>query len=352
MKDKVLAAIEKFSTLEREMSSASGDMARMTVLAKERKKIEPLATAAAEWLNLSKELESLEGIINGDDTSLTGLAKEEKAALLLKFNQLEDLLSKLLNPPDPKSDRNVIVEIRAGAGGDESGLFAGELFRMYSRYAQKKGLDVEVFDSSTSGVGGLKDITFGISGPQAYGWFHFEQGVHRVQRVPATESQGRIHTSTVTVAVLPEATEVEIKIDMKDLRIDTYRASGAGGQHVNKTDSAIRITHAPTGIVVQCQEERSQGQNKMRAMSLLRAKLQEDAEMKYKKEIRDIRKKQVGTGDRSEKIRTYNFPQDRITDHRINVSVFNIERFLEGEMDELVTALQMKEEELRQPEKG
>ncbi len=351
MKDKVLAVIEKFNKLEREMGRASSDMARMTSLGKERKKMEPLATASAEWLRLSQEIESLDEIIQGNDDSMAALAKEEKAGLLQKFNKLEESLSKLLNPPDPKADKNVIIEIRAGAGGDESGLFASELFRMYNRFAQRKGLDVEVFDSSTSGVGGLKEITFGVSGSNAYGWFHFEQGVHRVQRVPATESQGRIHTSTVTVAVLPEATEVEIKVDIKDLRIDTYRASGAGGQHVNKTDSAIRITHIPTGIVVQCQEERSQGQNKMRAMGLLRAKLQEEAEMKYQKEIRDIRKKQVGTGDRSEKIRTYNFPQDRITDHRINVSVFNMEKFLEGEMDELITALQMKEEELRQAEK-
>lgn len=347
MEQKIKSIIEKFSQLDKEIASTSpSDTDQMKRLGKERKKMEPIVSAAQEWLRVSKELKSLDEIIQGNDSSLVEMASEEKLTLLGKFEELDRKIFKLLNPPDPKSDRDSIVEIRQGAGGDEAGLFVSDLFRMFNRFAQKKGLEVEIYSSSPTGVGGLKEIIFGISGPHAFGWFRFETGVHRVQRVPKTEAQGRIHTSTVTVAVLPEVTEVEIKIDPKDLRIDTYRASGAGGQHVNKTDSAVRITHVPTGVVSQCQEERSQGQNRMRAMALLRAQLYQAAEDKLKKERSSMRKAQVGTGDRSEKIRTYNFPQDRITDHRINFSVFNIESVLAGEMDEIIAALQAREEEM------
>lgn len=348
MKDKAESIIEKFRSLEQDMANAANDPARLTELGKERKRMEPIVQAADEWLRLDKEIQSLDEVIQSSDATMADMAREEKTSLEQKLIDQRTSLEKLLKPRDPKADRNVIVEIRAGAGGDEAGLFVADLFRMYNRFCQRKGLDLAVYDSNSTGVGGLKEVVFQVSGNNAFGWLHFEQGVHRVQRVPATEAQGRIHTSTVTVAVLPEPTDVEIKIDMKDLRIDTYRASGAGGQHVNKTDSAIRITHTPTGIVVQCQEERSQGQNRLRAMALLRARLQEDAEQKQRREISDMRRKQVGTGDRSEKIRTYNFPQDRITDHRINVSVFNMEKFLDGDMDELLAALQAKEEELRE----
>lgn len=346
MKDKALSVIEKAKAIDHEIAGTpSSDSGRITALAKDRKRIEPLLQAAQEWLRLEEELRSLEDLLQSKDSSMADLARQEKEGLLPKMKASEEKLKKLLNPPNPMADRNTIVEIRAGAGGDEAGLFVADLFRMYSRFAQRKGLDVEIFSSSPTGVGGIKEVVFGVSGTNAYGWLRFEQGVHRVQRVPKTEAQGRIHTSTVTVAVLPEPTEVEIKVDPKDLRIDTYRSSGAGGQHVNKTESAIRITHIPSGIVVQCQEERSQGQNRLRAMAILRAKLQEAAEEKAQKEMRDLRKKQIGTGDRSEKIRTYNFPQDRVTDHRINFTVHHIENFLDGDLDEMIQALEKKEEE-------
>jgi peptide chain release factor 1 len=347
MKDKIKTLIQNFRALEKKIAETPpSDTAQIKTLAKERKRLETIVLVAQEWLRLGDELDSLDEMIKSPDASLAALATAEKKELEPQFLEKNKILHKLMNPPDPRADRNTIIEIRAGAGGDEAGLFVADLFRMYTRFAQSKNLDVDIYTYNSTGLGGVKEVVFCVSGPNAYGWFRFEQGVHRVQRVPKTEAQGRIHTSTVTVAVLPEATDVEVKVDPKDLRIDTYRSSGAGGQHVNKTDSAIRITHIPSGVVVACQEERSQGQNRLRAMALLRTKLQEAAEEKLFKERHELRKKQVGTGDRSEKIRTYNFPQDRITDHRINFSVFNIEKFLSGEMDEMVKALQAKEEEL------
>jgi peptide chain release factor 1 len=301
---------------------------------------------AREWLSVSKEIESLDEMSRDGDLTIADMAKKERDAAAVRFEELDKKLFRLLNPPDPRADRDTIIEIRGGAGGDEAGLFAAELFRLYTRYALKKGLETAVYSSTPTGVGGVKEVTFGVSGLNAYGFFRFEQGVHRVQRVPDTEAQGRIHTSTVTVAVLPEATEVEIKIEPRDLKIDTYRASGAGGQHVNKTESAVRITHVPTGVVVACQEERSQQQNRLRAMTLLRTRLQEAQDEKNRKEHADLRRKQIGTGDRSEKIRTYNFPQDRITDHRINESFHNIHNVMEGDLDPILNALLAQEEKL------
>jgi peptide chain release factor 1 len=347
MKEQALEILEKFESINTELQTTNpADTARVATLARERKRLYPIVETTKEWLRLSKELEEMNELLKGSDASMVALAQEEKPLIEKQFQVLDEKLYTLLNPPDPRADRDTIIEIRAGAGGDEAGLFVGDLYRMYSRFAQNKGLALQVFSSSPTGVGGFKEIVFGVSGENAFGWFRFETGVHRVQRVPETEAQGRIHTSTVTVAVLPEATEVEIKVDAKDLKIDTYRASGAGGQHVNKTESAIRITHVPTGVVVACQEERSQGQNRLRAMALLRAKLQEAEDDRIFKERRELRRKQIGSGDRSEKIRTYNFPQDRITDHRINASVFNIERFLAGEMDPMIEQLELKEQEL------
>ncbi|MFN0117622.1 MAG: peptide chain release factor 1 [Elusimicrobiota bacterium] len=349
MKEKAHSVIEEFKALERKMAERASDATQMTQLSRERKRLEPIIQLSETWLKLNENYEQAQEIIKeGKDDSMVELALLEIKEIEPSLKEVEIKLVKLLNPPDPMAERNAIIEIRAGAGGDEAGLFAGDLLRMYTRFAQSKNLDVNVYSMSDSGVGGLKEVIFGVSGPYSYGWFRFEQGVHRVQRVPKTEAQGRIHTSTVTVAVLPEATEIDdVKIDPKDLKIDTYRSSGAGGQHVNKTESAIRITHIPSGLVVACQEERSQGQNKLRAMNVLRSKLQEFELEKQEKERRDLRRKQIGSGDRSEKIRTYNFPQDRITDHRINFSVFGVDRFIAGDLDSMIQELEKKEAELR-----
>jgi peptide chain release factor 1 len=245
----------------------------------------------------------------------------------------------MLLPSDPNDEKDIIVEIRAGTGGDEAALFAGEVFRMYCRYAEAKGWKVELMDSHPTGLGGYKEVVFSVAGKSVWKYFKYERGIHRVQRVPETEASGRIHTSAISVAVLPEAEDIDIEIKMEELRIDTYRASGAGGQHVNKTDSAIRITHIPTNLVVTCQDERSQMKNRAKAFKILRSKLLEQRQIEHDKEIKNDRKKQVGSGDRSEKIRTYNFPQNRITDHRINFSLYRLEQVLEGDLDELVAEL-------------
>ena len=255
------------------------------------------------------------------------------------IEKIEEELKVLLLPKDPNDDKNVIVEIRGGAGGDEAALFAGDLFRMYSMYADSKRWKTEVLNLSEIGIGGIKEVTFMIEGEGAYSRLKFESGVHRVQRVPETESSGRIHTSTVTVAVLPEVDEVEVEINPDDLQIDTYRSSGAGGQHVNKTESAIRITHIPTGIVVACQDERSQHKNREAAMKMLRSRLYEKMERERSESIAADRKSQVGTGDRSERIRTYNFPQGRMTDHRIGLTLYKLEQIMNGDLDEVIDAL-------------
>ena len=267
------------------------------------------------------------------------MCKAELDELTERKAALEDELKVLLLPKDPNDDKNVIVEIRAGAGGSEAALFAGDLFRMFTRYAERQGWKSEIMNSNIPDIGGIKEITFSIEGRGAYSRLKYESGVHRVQRIPSTESGGRIHTSTATVAVLPEAEDVEIDINPNDLRIDVYRSSGNGGQCVNTTDSAVRITHEPTGMVVTCQDEKSQLKNKEKAMKVLKARLFEIEMQKQQSEIAENRKSQVGTGDRSERIRTYNFPQGRVTDHRIGMTVYQLEAFLDGEIDEMVDAL-------------
>jgi len=275
------------------------------------------------------------------------LAHEELRALEPQLEELEVQIKFLLLPKDPNDNRNVIVEIRAGAGGEEASLFAAVLFRMYMRYAERKGWTTEMLSSSETGLGGFKEVIFRIEGEGAYSLLKYESGVHRVQRVPVTEASGRIHTSTATVAVLPEAEEVDVHIDSDDLKIDTFRASGAGGQYVNMTDSAVRITHLPTGIVVTCQDERSQLKNRVKAMQLLRAKLYEMELKKQEDELAAERKGQIGTAERSERIRTYNYPQNRVTDHRIGLTLYKLDQILDGDLDELIEALVMADQSER-----
>jgi peptide chain release factor 1 len=286
----------------------------------------------------------LTALTHSGDPELRQMADDDLRKTKEQIQALEERLRLALLPSDPNEDRNIILEIRAGAGGDEAGLFAAELLRMYTRYCEEHGFRIVPLESSLSERGGLKEALFQVSGPGVWKHFKYERGVHRVQRVPLTEANGRIHTSTVTVAVLPEAEEVEIKIDPGELRIDTFRASGAGGQHINKTDSAVRITHLPTGLAVACQEERSQIKNRAKAMTLLRSRLLQQIQDKQASEIAQDRKSQVGTGERSEKIRTYNFPQDRVTDHRINMNLHNLPSVMEGKMDPLISALQKAEQ--------
>ena len=270
------------------------------------------------------------------DPELNEMIDEELELLHEKEDRLKNSIQELLNPEDPRNKKNIIVEIRAGAGGEEAALFVSDLYRMYSRFAERNHWKVEVMDSNTTGIGGLKEIIFGISGKNVYGSLKQESGVHRVQRIPVTEAGGRIHTSTVTVAILPEAEEIEMEIDPNDLKIDRYRSTGPGGQSVNTTDSAVRITHLPTGMVVTCQDEKSQHKNKAKALKILRARLLDHLHQEQDKEIGQQRKKQVGTGDRSERIRTYNFPQNRVTDHRINVNFHNLEDILDGNLFEII----------------
>jgi peptide chain release factor 1 len=308
-------------------------------VAKERAELEEIVTCYREWRKVEREIQENRELLNENDEAIRELAKEEVSVLRERKEEIESRIKILILPKDPNDSKNVILEIRAGTGGEEAALFAASLFRMYSRYAESRGWRVEVMNSNPTGLGGLKEIIVLIEGKGAYSRLKFESGVHRVQRVPVTEGSGRIHTSAVTVAVLPEADEVEVEIDPKELRVDVFRSSGPGGQSVNTTDSAVRVTHIPTGLVVSCQDEKSQHKNRAKALKVLRARLLEKREEERRSEIAATRKLMVGSGDRSERIRTYNFPQGRVTDHRINFTLYKLERVMEGELNELLDAL-------------
>jgi len=321
------------------------DPGRFRELSKERGALEDIVALYREYRAKEKELAELEALLDSHtEPEMTALVKEEASRLKQQQSELLRKLRLSLMPKDPNDDRDVIVEIRAGAGGEEASLFAADLFRMYSRYAQAKGWQVEVIDSSQSERGGFKELIFEVKGKGAFSRFKHERGVHRVQRVPVTEASGRIHTSTATVAVLPEAEEVEVEINPDDLKMEFFRSRGAGGQNVNKVTTAVRITHLPTGIVASCQDERSQIKNRMKAMAVLRARLLDLERRKQSESIDRERRMQVGTGQRAEKIRTYNFPQNRVTDHRINTSFHNLQKILDGELDEIIEALISKEQ--------
>ena len=317
----------------------SSDFERLQELAREHASLERLVAKYGDYKATLATLEETQAMMaQGLDEEMAELARDEMQSLQARRDDLLQEIKVALVPRDPADDKNVIVEIRAGAGGDEAGLFAADLFRMYSRFAVAKRWTTEVISSNETGIGGFKEIIFEVRGKAAYSKLKYESGVHRVQRVPLTESSGRIHTSTATVAVLPEAREVDIAVDPNDLRVDTFRASGAGGQHVNKVDSAVRITHLPTGMVVSCQDERSQLKNRSKAMAVLRARLLDVERQRQFQEVTDARRSQVGTGDRSEKIRTYNYPQTRVTDHRIGLTLHNLEAVLEGDLEEIIDA--------------
>lgn len=317
------------------------DQEKYTKLMRELKNLTPVVEKFREYKKAKQTEEESRAMLDegGMDADFAQMVKEEFEQSREDMERIEEELKVLLLPRDPNDDKNVIIEIRGGAGGEESALFAGVLFRMYSMYAESKGFKTEVLNANETGLGGYKEISFSVEGDGAYSRFKFESGVHRVQRVPETESQGRIHTSTTTVAVLPEAEDVDFEINPKDLQIDTFRSSGAGGQHINKTSSAIRITHIPTGTVVECQDERSQHKNKEKALKVLRSRLYDAEKAKHDAEIAGERKAQVGTGDRSERIRTYNYPQGRVSDHRIGLTLYKLEQFLNGDMDEMIDAL-------------
>ncbi|HOM25035.1 MAG TPA: peptide chain release factor 1 [Thermosynergistes sp.] len=350
LEDKLNEVERSYRDLEERLSDpgVASNPLEVSKLAKRYAELGHVVSKYREYKGVVSKLRQAREILESEsDEEMRQLAHEELRALEPQLEELEAQIKLLLLPKDPNDNRNVIVEIRAGAGGEEASLFAAVLFRMYMRYAERKGWTTEMLSSSETGLGGFKEVIFRIEGEGAYSLLKYESGVHRVQRVPVTEASGRIHTSTATVAVLPEAEEVDVHIDPDDLKIDTFRASGAGGQYVNMTDSAVRITHLPTGIVVTCQDERSQLKNRVKAMQLLRAKLYEMELKKQEDELAAERKGQIGTAERSERIRTYNYPQNRVTDHRIGLTLYKLDQILDGDLDELIEALVMADQSER-----
>jgi len=338
----------RFKDLEAQISDPDimKDMKKYKEVAQEHSHLQETVTEIQSYKRISTEISDAKLLIeNETDAEMKEMAQEELSGLEDSLVACEERLKALLIPKDPKDHKNIIMEIRAGTGGDEAALFAADLFRMYSRLAEPRKWKVEVMSSNEINLGGFKEIVFSISGKSVYGDLKYESGVHRVQRVPATESGGRVHTSAVTVAVLPEAEETDIDIKTEDLKIDVYRSSGPGGQSVNTTDSAVRITHLPTGVVVTCQDEKSQIKNKAKALRVLRARLYEAEDARIAKERSDARKSQVGSGDRSERIRTYNYPQNRLTDHRINLTLYKLDAIMEGSMDEVIESLKLSDRE-------
>lgn len=347
MLDKLAAIEERYENINKMLMEVGNDYQRAAELGMERSGMEDVVVKARQYRQVLSSLEEARALQNSDDEELRMLAEVEISELEPQISVLEKEIKNLLIPRDPRDQRNVIVEIRAGTGGDEASLFAADLFRMYSRYAERLRWGIDVMSVSEIGIGGYKEIIFNVKGKGAYSRLKYESGVHRVQRVPVTESSGRIHTSTATVAVLAEVDEVEVNIPESNIRVEVYKSAGAGGQNVQKNATAVRLIHLPSGMVVQCQDERSQLQNRLRALSILRARLYEMQQEKQRLEVEEDRRSQVGTGERSEKIRTYNYPQSRVTDHRVNLSNFNLSAVMEGDIDEFIDELSMRDESER-----
>ena len=347
MINKLKDIISHYDLLEKQMVEPDlvNNQNRYTELAKEHSRLKPVILKAKEYLIIQKNIDDDKEILSGDDEELKDIAQSELEGLEKSLLNLEEELKVLLLPHDPTDDKNTIIEVRAGTGGDEAALFAADIYRMYTRFAERNGWKYEVMESNSIGIGGFKEIIFSVKGESVYGMMKFESGVHRVQRVPKTETSGRVHTSAATVAVLPEAEEADIQVVDAEIKIDTYRASGAGGQHVNKTESAIRITHIPTGLVVTCQDETSQHKNKAAALKVLRSRLLAAEQDKLAKERAATRRDMVSTGDRSAKIRTYNFPQGRITDHRINFTAYNLEGVMDGDIYDIIENLKLADQQ-------